>query len=149
METLHQLRSPPPRSPRSRVITLWLTMCRDRGLFRFQKSDIGKLQDCTFSMAPDHKREPLSVWRKCEILRTIYRVASLVFRHDPERNERRIVFKLMKDIDSAAATGEWRRSTDTHMMDLNCNPAGTILFSRTFSRPHYKSDKGNRKQRPQ
>jgi hypothetical protein len=81
---------------------------RDRGLFGLQKCDIGKLQDRSFSTAPDHKHEPLSVWRKCEILRAIYQVALLVFRHDRESNEWRIVFELIKDIDRAAAMSEWR-----------------------------------------
>ena len=91
----------------------------------FQKSDIGKLQDRSFSTAPDHKHEPLSVWRKCEILRAIYEVASLVFRHDPEWNEWRIVFELIKDIDRTSAATDWRsRSGDTHTSDSNCTPPG-------------------------
>jgi hypothetical protein len=92
----------------------------------FQKSDIGKLQDRSFSTAPDHKHEPLSVWRKYEILRAIYEVASLVFRHDPEWNEWRIVFELIKDIDRpSAATDSRSRSGGTHTSDSNCTPPGT------------------------
>ena len=97
----------------------------NRGPFWLQKIYIVKLHDRALSSVPNHKHQPLSVWRKCEILGAINRIASLVFRHDPERNEWRIVFKLIK------ATEEWRRrSAGTHMSDLNSTPPGIFeLYS--------------------
>jgi hypothetical protein len=89
-------------------LCLW-GKAHDRDLFQLQKSDIVKLQDGAFSSVPNHKPLPLSVWRQCEILWAINRVASLAFRHDPERNKWRIVFKPVKDIERVTAREERRR----------------------------------------
>jgi hypothetical protein len=56
----------------------------------------------------------------------INQVAPLI-RQDPEGNEWRIVFKLIKSIDHPTALDEWRRrSAGTHMSDSNSTPPGII-----------------------
>ena len=92
---------------------------------QLQKLDIVKLQDRALSSMPNPKHLPGSVWRQCEILGAINQITSLVLRHNPEGNEWRIVFKLIKAIDRASALGEWRRRRGgTHVSDPNSTPPG-------------------------
>ena len=92
---------------------------------QLQKLDIVKLQDRALSSMPNRKHLAGSVWRQCEVLGAINQIASPVLRHDPEGNEWRVVFKLIKAIDRASALGEGRRrSGGTHVSDPNSTPPG-------------------------
>lgn len=105
---------------------------------QLQKLDIVKLQDGALSSMPDRKHLPSSVWRQCEVLGAINQIASLVLRHDPEGNEWRIVFKLIKAIDRASALGERRgRSGGTHVSDPNSTPPGSLSFTYTFEKTQH------------